>query len=381
LNNNENNINQEEESTKEAQEWLNFASDSFVGQSLRVNKSTSLSTFTKQQINSMLLNPALNYEKLQNLSQLYLTKNGVYKRLIEYFAYILSFDTLLVPRTETSNIKNKSKMIKSFESSALYLEMLNPKTNLPIWSKELFTNGEIFLYKIQDSKSIEFKQIPNKYCLPCAKTDSVYRYVIDMQKFVSGEDATSYPKEIQKAVEMYNSDSKGKLIDGQYYEVSNKGVCFTFNGGKGGHAIPPFSSLFTDLVNLDENKTLQNQINRLENTKMIHNKIPLNKESKPIVDPELAKRYNQAIKQNLDEGIFSIVNPFESEVLNLNNNTQKTNTLVDEAISQIFNSSGVSNLIFNNNKASGEALVKSIKADVAILVNGLIIVPPTNRVS
>lgn len=355
-----------------AEAWLNFAQNSFVGESLKTTTSQSSRVLTKTQINSMLLNPQLNYELLQNVSQLYMTKSGIYSRLINYFSYLLTFDTLLIPRTGLSTIKNPSKVSKSFEASALYLEMLNPKTNLPIFSKELFINGELFLYKISDNKSIEYKIIPAKYCLVYKKTEGVYRYVIDMQKFTVSEDVTSYPKEIQSAVEKYKVD-KSSFIGERYYEVNQKnGVCFTLNR-TGGHAIPPFSNIFCDLVNLEENVSLEQKISKLENIKMIHNKIPLNpKDSKPILDPALCKVYNESIKRNLDDGIFSIVNPFESSVLNLNNNAQRTTSLVQSAIDMVYADAGVSDLLFNNQKASGEALKKSVMVDSTLLISSIL---------
>lgn len=348
-----------------ADAWLNFAQNSFVGESLKTTTSQSSRVLTKTQINSMLLNPQLNYELLQNVSQLYMTKSGIYSRLINYFSYLLTFDTLLIPRTGLSTIKNPSKVSKSFEASALYLEMLNPKTNLPIFAKELFVNGELFLYKIEDKKSIEYKILPAKYCLVYKKTEGVYRYVIDLQKFTVSEDVTSYPKEIQSAVAKYQAD-KSSFVGERYYEVSNKGVCFTLNR-TGGHAIPPFSNIFCDLINLEENVSLEQKISKLENVKMIHNKIPLDKNFKPILDPQLARSYNMAIKNNLDDGIFSIVNPFDSQVLNLNNSAQRTTSLVQSAIDMVYSEAGVSDMLFNNQKASGEALAKSLMVDSAIL--------------
>ncbi len=353
-------------------EWLSFASDSFVGESLRNKKSSSnMRMLTKAQINNMLLNPVVNYEGLQNLSQLLKTKSNIYQRLLQHFAYMFCYSTLLIPTSESSSMKNKQKTIKSFESAALYLEKLNPKTNLPQWADDWFTNGEKFLYKIEDRKSIEFKTIPNKYCLPYCKTEGVMRYVIDMQKFSSGEDVSSYPKEIQKAYELYKDGNKDRFIDGQYYEVSNNGFCFTFNHSGGGHAIPMFSGIFNDLVNLDEAKILQLSVDRLNNTKMVHNRIPMNKNDMPCIPPDLAKKYNEAIKNNLgaESGVFSITNPFQSEVLNLNNNAQRTTTLVEDAVRSIFDNAGVSSLIFNNEKASGEALIKSIIADSCVCIN------------
>ncbi len=307
------------------------------------------------------------------MSNLFQTTSGIYKRLINYFPYMFTYDAMIIPSVNPSLLDSKEKIKECFEQSALRLDKLKLKTNLPVFAKQLFDEGEGYYYKIEDSTGIVYKKIPNKYCLPYKNENNVIRFVLDMNRFnASSEDISAYPIELQRACELFlDKDFKSLFIDGRYYEVSKNGVCFTLaNDGK--HGIPPFASLFEDLVNLDENKDLQNQVDKLENTKMIHNKIPLNKEGEPIVDPELARKYNMAIKKNLDEGIFSIVNPFESQTLTLNNNSQRTITLVSQAVQQIFTDSGTSDMLFNNQKASSEALKKSIIVDAMMALNMII---------
>ncbi|NFF71702.1 hypothetical protein FCV11_11580, partial [Clostridium botulinum] len=156
-------------------------------------------------------------------------------------------------------------------------------------------------------------------------------------------------------------------------QISNKGVAFPtlLNSS---HSYPPFCFLFPDVIEIDNVKGLKKDVDRLDNSKIIHNEIAINKDTgKPIMDLDLAEAYNKAIQKNLPEGIKSITNPFKTETINLNNagNAQKNN-IINDSTDEVYKNSGVSDLLFANKKSSSEALKLSVLADTQILFSTIL---------
>ena len=76
-------------------EWLEFAEQSVIGSKLDVSqKSGFMSTnITKDTIDRMLKSPFENYKQLQSCSRLFMTKEGIYFRLIKSLStrFIINF--------------------------------------------------------------------------------------------------------------------------------------------------------------------------------------------------------------------------------------------------------------------------------------------------
>lgn len=186
---------------------------------------------------------------------------------------------------------------------------------------------------------------------------------------VKGDDILIYPKEIQSAIEEYKKNPKSDKFIGNYYPIGKNGVCFTTNMNS--HGFPMLSKIFDSILNFDNKKELQDSVDKINNTKMIHNEIPLDKDGKPSIPVELATKFNEAIKINLVEkgienGIFSSTNPFKAQILNLDTSANRNvDSLTLKALNSIYDELGVSEMLFNSAKGGTEALRKSVIVDTA----------------
>jgi hypothetical protein len=368
---------QEEESLRQ---WKNYATESVIGSFLDPQsnrKTTSYGRLDKAEIEKLLKNPYVNYKQLQAYSHLFMSMEGIYYRIIKFYANMLTYDHMTIPSAGSKTIqKYKNKLQECYDTVNLYLEKMNLKYNLPIFAEDLLTDGECYYYEIEDSTGILYQKINNEFCLPYKNENGLWRYVIDCMKLSSEVDLTVYPIEIQKAMSLYLNnkvkDSNVFLFD-RYYPVKN-GICFT-TIRKGEHSTPPFAFLFKDLLALEQKKDLKDKIDRVNNTKMIHNKIET-KDKDTMIDPTVAKNYNDAIKRNLtmknlEDGIFTITNPFEAKILNLNTKDSETRNLVKDAVDMLFDEAGISGNIFNAGTSS-EAMKDSIINDSALVINLLL---------
>lgn len=372
--------NKKELAEENQRQWEQYATESVIGSFLdpQANRRTvSYGKLDKAEIERLLRNPNANYKQLQSYSRLFMSMEGIYYRIIKFYSNMLTYDHMAIPNAGRSTIqKYKSKIQDCYDTVNLYLEKMNLKYNLPMFAEDLLTDGECYYYEIEDATGIIYQKINNEFCLPYKNENGLWRYVIDCMRLSSEMDLTIYPIEIQKAMALYLDnkvkDSNMFLFD-RYYPVKN-GMCFT-TIRKGEHATPPFAFLFKDLLALEQKKDLKDKIDRVNNTKMIHNKIET-KDKDTMIDPTVARNYNDAIKRNLtmknlEDGIFTITNPFEAQILNLNTKDSETRGLVKDAVDMLFDEAGISGNIFNAG-TSMEAMKDSIINDSTLVINLLL---------
>lgn len=99
---------------------------------------------------------------------------------------------------------------------------------------------------------------------------------------------------------------------------------------------------------------------------MVVMQLGMDDEGNWTLDYEKAKNFWQNLDAVLPEEIGSVLTPMQVSKISFEKaNTASTNT-VAEAEESLFSAAGVSSLLFNNEKASANALSLSIKADQAI---------------
>jgi hypothetical protein len=104
----------------------------------------------------------------------------------------------------------------------------------------------------------------------------------------------------------------------------------------------------------------------LENYAMLSMKLPMDDDGNWGIDYDKAKEFWMNLDSVLPEEIGSVLTPMDIDKISFErSNTGDTDTIVD-AEQNIFTAAGVSSLLFNNEKASANALMLSIKADQAL---------------
>jgi len=312
--------------------------------------------YTRKQIRTFMLDPFKNYDKLQDVSQYLKTTGGNYFRIIKYLSDILTFDYLIYPNGK-AKMDNTQGLMKGYENAAKILEKMNIKYNLRWMMERLIENGEIYLYEIEDGKGIIYKELPPNFCRISAIDRGVYMYEVDLNK-ITAKTFDVFPVEIQTA---YENISQYKETEG-WYEVGDKG--FAFNAiGNYTHGFPLLVMMFDDVMGLEDTKDLIEGKNKLDSIKLIHQKIPLDDNNEPVFDQDIAKIYHGATKKGLPDGVSITTNPLEITAIPFDKAANREFDSIERSERNIWNSSGISDMVFNNNKASGEALKRSIIAD------------------
>ena len=343
---------------------------------LDLNNNTNISysftkNFDKEDVMKWLASPSKYSSNLVSLSNFLYNASSHYKRLIQYFALMLKYyyyvepqNLLLIDDLDETKIKKiKLKYFKNIE----YVDEMNlshefTKISETIWKEDIF-----YGYEHYKKGSYFIQKLDSKYCAISSIEDGVYNFSFDFLYFDKyKEKLEEYPEEFVTKYNIYKSDMKQK-----WQELDSKNtICIKLNEDVD-YAIPPFAGIFEELYDLEDYKALKLARTELENTAILIEKIPYLKSTDELnqfaLQLDLAISYHNKAAAELPSQIGSMLSPFEAvEAITFNTKDTKSDG-VSEAEEALYNSAGVSKLIFNSNNASGAALVKSITSDSDIV--------------
>ena len=328
--------------------------------------------YSKQNILTYLESPFKNANALQEISAYIRYNNGVYNRLIKYFANMPTFDCMLYPlEVDSKKSTTGEKLMKSYQETAKYIERINPKYNLGWMLDRLLQDGELYLYKIEDSQSIVYKQMPTDLCRISSVEDNVCKYAIDIRKLNTKAIYDSMPEAIQKLSDKYQTGGikAEDLIDNTWYELEENAVAFNAISQFLSKGFPPFSYLFDGLMHLDEMKQLHFNSAKANNLKIIHQKVPIDDDGELLIDYELVKEYHESTKRNLPDGIAITTNPLDLQSLTLSRTGAESVNQRNDALESILDDAGVNSEIFNGSKSTNEAIAMGVKVDEMFINN------------
>lgn len=312
--------------------------------------------YDRARVRRFLTAPYSNTAALQEISEYLMMVSGNYFRIVEYLSGMATFDHLLTPSMERiTDIKENS--IDEFLKIAHLLKSMKIKKNFRWFLKELIINGEIYCYKIKSSGIIQYVQIPNNLCRVSAIEDGVYRYDFKIDG-LKDSDVVFLPQEFQRAIKQ---TEKAKKSDG-WIRISDSGFCFNLSGAypKG---LPMLSFMFDDIMGLEDVKDLIENKTKLDTVKLIHLKIPLNEKNVPVFNMETARMYHEATKRNLPDGVAVTTNPLEISHVPFEKAQSRDIDAIERSERNLWNSAGISDLLFSNDKTGGEIMKLSVIAD------------------
>lgn len=354
-----------------SREHNRFASVSASSKSSRSN-----APITEGRLISLLRDPK-NAPQIAQFSQQQKAINGGYKRVIKYLSGLMTFDHTIYPAFQNpmDALSNAESLKEEWYNMAIFVDRLNPKFNLPLFTERILTNGVAYMYKIEDSSGVSYQELPVALCRVSYMEDGVYRYQVDISK-ISDANMLDFPDEVQTSYERSKGGDKSDLAEGKFYQVSEKGVAFTVDAdvlANGGMALPSLANALVDTLRVDDVKGQMENVDELDNSKIVHSKIETNKDGRPVMELPVVKAYHEAVKKSLPDGSVAITNPFETSVMSMNGTGRDGKfALLDKAVEQFYLSTGVSPQLFADDNSSSQALERSIQVDSQWLYSTLL---------
>lgn len=325
--------------------------------------SSALPLYSKDDITRYLKNPA-SYQKQLRKAILYIYgASPHFRRLIQYFVGLSDLSYVVAPYRIDPATANKKTISKNYRRVLNAMSSMNVKSQ---FSKILTTclRDDVFYGTIwATNDNITIQQLPSDYCAISAIEGNVPNVSFDLSYFTLHPKLLKYyPNEIQEKYEQYKAQKIPKWCELE----SPNSFAIKCNTDILEYPLPPFAGILREVYDLEDYRQLKMAKTTLENYAMLVMTIGLDKDGNWQIDLNKAKEFWQNLDAVLPDEIGSILTPFPiSKISFERTHTGDTDTIAD-AEQNLFSAAGVSSLLFNNEKASANALVLSIKADQAI---------------
>lgn len=339
---------------------------------------------TSEEIDEILLKD--NEEELRELSRLYWNISGLYRRLIEYMATMLTYDVLIIPKMNSTKTPDKDKLLNTLTNASYFIDNLDIEQELPRIFTTMLVDGVYYgFFKECDNGRTIFQDLSPDYCrtryksannLPVLEFDLTYFITIEGREATTKVDELAlYPKYVVKAYEKYfkkvtKTDRKGKTVinskkdleQGRWLIIPDSlGVVFYYKDTK-----PFFATVIKSIEDLNEYKGIEKALDKQELKKILLQRIPMDSNGELLFTLEEAEEIHKAavkmLRNNPDVDVFTSL--AETEILDLQDSKQANRDNLEKIERSFYNEAGVSKNLFASDGTT--ALDYSQVADFAL---------------
>ena len=324
-----------------------------------------------EKVVKMLENPQKNEKQLRIMSKFLYTTSSHYFRLINYFANLPTFNYIVIPSPTILQKKINKKTYKDTYNKIIYqFEKYNLKFELPKLITTVLLEGVFYGLEYQTQDSYYILPFNSNYATISSMEDGTYVPSIDLNYFIDKEYLlASYGTEIMNAYYRYhgNKELNTKGDPKQRWYEPNNAICIKADETDVLHSIPVFSSIFLDILRLDDYKLLKKAKTTLDNYKVLAMKIDCDENGAPKMDWEIAKKYYNQAMGNIPEGIGLILSPFEMNEFKFQSSSTAEADAVNQAENEFWSGVGTSGMMFGSTKSSSSSSLSiSTKPDEEI---------------
>lgn len=332
-----------------------------------INNNTSTPTFSrysKDDITRFLANP-YRYEKQLREAVVYIYgASSHFRRLIAYFAGLSDLSYVISPYKIDPKTANPKTVNRNYRKVLGAMAAMNVRTQFPkiltVCLREDVFYGTMWV----TGDNITIQQLPSNFCTITTIEGNVPNVTFDFSYFTSREKSLDfYPAEFRRKYEIYKSDRRNK----RWQELdSPTSFAVKCNSDILDYPLPPFAGILREVYDLEDYKQMKLSKTALENYALLVMMLGINEDGEWQMDFDKAKEFWLNLDSVLPEEVGSVLSPMKIEKVDFEkSNTGDTDTIA-KAEQSLYTAAGVQSALFNNEKASANSLLLSIKADQAI---------------
>lgn len=306
----------------------------------------------------------------QYLSRYFYDRNAIYRRILMYYASLLTYSGLLIPHIRTNSKLSTQNILKKYYTSLDYIENLHLREVLTRVSLRVLIYGAYYgIIQEKTKDSFVLFDLPTEYCRSIYKDiygNDILEFKVTyfdsiVDEYLRETALKTYPKEIANHYRRY---SKGKVSNPWCMVSADVGVCFTFFDD----SLPILIPIIPDILKYDQaiDTDLERQLEEIK--KIIVQKVPHLTDGQLLFEPEEAKVMHEgSVKMLSGNKNLSVLTTY-TDVDAVVSKTSGEN--VANAIKQIFQNvyanAGVSSEIFA--PTGSQAIPISIKNDLSLMM-------------
>ena len=325
-----------------------------------------------------------NIPLLREISRYYYRTNGIYQKIVNYFATTYRYDWYMVPEILADNVKEE-KVVRDFMNNLNFFDASHIKKICGEFALNTIRDGVYYGYAYEGDNRILIQDLPWKWCRSRFKIAGMPAIEFDMRFFDNKYPDVAYrmrvldlfPPEFKKGYILYK---QGKLpvdeinlddhlsaaldnkLKGHWYLLDPScAFMISFMGMRG---LPLFVNAIPALIDLETTQGIDRQRQLQKLLKIIVQKLPLDKNGDLIFDIDEARDiHNNAVEMLRNAIGVDVLTTFaDIEGIDVSDaNATVTDDSLSNAERTVYNALGTSKNIFNTE--GNLALEKSILAD------------------
>lgn len=331
-----------------------------------LNNNTNTPTFTlysKDNITQYISNPYTYEKQLRSAVKYMYGASPHFRRLIQYFAGLSDLSYVVAPYKIDPQTTKPKTISRNYRKTLNTMSNMNVKSQfskiLTICLREDVYYGTMWV----TTDGIIIQQLPSDYCAISTIEDNVLNVTFDFSYFDSRKALLEYfPHEFAEKYAIYLSNRTSKWIELD----SPTSFAIKCNNDILEYAMPPFAGILREVYDLEDYKQLKKSRTAIENYAMLDMRLPMDDEGNWILDYKKAKEFWENLDSVLPEEVGSILSPMDVKKISFEKSNTGDVDTISEAEQNLFSAAGVQSLLFNNEKASSNALMLSIKVDQAL---------------
>ena len=336
-----------------------------------VNKKSNrtYTNYTKEKYRQYIENPTSYEKELRNMSNFLYRVSMPYRRFINYLSDIPLFYWNLIPQIdETSNSQNNDKTLKNYYKMLQLLENMSMPHEMRKVLNTTIREGVFYGFKYEDKNAFFFQKLDPDYCRIVEIEAGCFNFAFDFSFF------QKYPTYLEYMdpyfTTLYNLYDKDRtnyqwqILDG------DKTICIKVDPDITDPILPLLVGLFESLLDLIDARGLQRNKDEIQNYKLITLKIPTFDSSKEVddfsINMDTALDFYKKLADIVPASVGVALTPLDVGTVDFVPDETNAN-LITSSMNDVFDDSGISQLLFNSNKTGSVGLDASLKVDSAMV--------------
>lgn len=306
---------------------------------------------------------------LRKMSNYFWLVSGEYRRLVSYYAGILTNQILAIPKISDEEAESE-QFKQAYESILDYIDASSVEETCTQIELYVAKDGAYFGIERELNGSYVLQTLPPAYCRSRFMVMGMYALEFDFSFFDNfrtdkekKEIFEAFPKEFKSMYNKYltnRTDNRWQLIDPNISRVH------TFEDGA-----PLLASVFLDIIDLEEYKAIDKIRTRLGISKLLVHQLPVDDDGLPTLLQEEAEELHKNVYSmitNPGGSIDVISTPAKLTAIDLMDKNQKELNDIEKATNMLYTTAGTPMVLFNSgSKNSSVGLNMSIKVDEAVM--------------
>ncbi len=354
--------------------WAKQVSDALQLLDLTNIPSKSYTTYSKESLRSYLKNPLSdsNSKNLRKLSQYLFVLNEQYRRIIFYYAGQLDLSMYnVVPNVSLSEDNDDEKILQDYENTLKLIDKMNLQGQIYSILVSVLRDDVFYGYiyydesSPQDINSCYILPLDPDYCkISSVNYDGTLNIAFDFSYFDSASNSVYLEYWDKSFQTMYDSYKNDRNLKWQELDPE-RSVCFKFNYDQTDRVIPPFASLFEDVINLTDLRGITSVQDELSIYKLLVAKIDTLSNTNEVndfaVDLETCVDFYNKMVSTLPDSIGMVLSPMDITPVSFDKDATDVSNSIANANKNLFEAAGCSQIMNGSNLTGSTAVTAALR--------------------